>query len=352
MHAHPAYKGVKPSLSGRHHYLVQFTGPIKEEWLKAVKNTGGEPREPFADFTYVVRADELILEKIKNLPFVRWIGHLPHSGRVTDSALKHADRKPGEVFSDLPRTRVIPGTYVIEFFGSDDLKKAVSAVKKAGAVVLEANPDGKVMIVKISDKRSIARKRIEVLSSIHGVRTIRERNLKRTSNDIAAKIMGANTVTANPGLNLSGKGEYIAVCDTGLDTGDPKNIHKDFSKRVSFIKSYPITDDFAAYINNPGGNDGPADLDSGHGTHVAGSVLGDGTVSMNLADVTNPIRGLAYKAKLIFQAIEQEIKWKNPGDFNNYGRFLLAGIPHDLKKLFLDAYDKKARIHSNSWGGG
>src|SRR5439155_22064461 len=35
-----------------------------------------------------------------------------------------------------------------------------------------------------------------------------------------------------------------------------------------------------------------------------------------------------------------------------YGRYLLAGIPADLKRLFSDAYSKGARIHSNSRGGG
>ena len=61
---------------------------------------------------------------------------------------------------------------------------------------------------------------------------------------------------------------------------------------------------------------------------------------------------MAHKAKLFFQAIEQEIDWKNPADFQRFGRYLLAGIPLNLATLFADAYANKARIHSNSWGGG
>ena len=64
------------------------------------------------------------------------------------------------------------------------------------------------------------------------------------------------------------------------------------------------------------------------------------------------VRGLSYKAKLVFQAIEQEVDWKNPADEARFGRFLLAGIPADLTVLFQDAYTRGARIHSNSWGGG
>jgi serine protease AprX len=142
------------------------------------------------------------------------------------------------------------------------------------------------------------------------------------------------------------------VADTGLDSGKPDNMHPDFVDRVAFIKSYPITADYKQEVNNPGANDGPADLDSGHGTHTSGSVLGSGAGSSNLPGLQGPLRGFSYRAKLVFQAIEQEMKWKDPANFTTYGRFTLSGIPTDLADLFSDAYAKGARIHSNSWGGG
>jgi subtilisin family serine protease len=214
--------------------------------------------------------------------------------------------------------------------------------------------DRKAALVVIEDPKGgvAAAKRLRELSAIHGVRFIRERVFKRTSNDVAEKIMGTRATLDSSELGLSGKGEVIAVCDTGIDTADTQTIHKDFAGRIKATISYPITRDFASYVNNPGGDDGAADLDSGHGTHVAGSVLGNGSASLDLPGHTTPIRGLAYKAKLVFQAIEQEMKWKNPAYYQKYGRYLLSGIPLDLTRLFSDAYRQKARIHSNSWGGG
>jgi subtilisin family serine protease len=44
--------------------------------------------------------------------------------------------------------------------------------------------------------------------------------------------------------------------------------------------------------------------------------------------------------------------WKDPEVLTEDGRFALAGIPQDITVLFSDAYRKRARIHSNSWGGG
>ncbi|MEP7371814.1 MAG: S8 family serine peptidase [Chitinophagaceae bacterium] len=351
---HPAYtgkdkKGLPP---GKHHYLVQFIGPIKDKWLAGIKKAGGELRDPYGDFTYIVRAGEKQIDKITALPFVRWTGHLPYESRIERTLLQKTGATKGssDNSSVLPRTRQLPGVYTVEFFGPKDVSNAEPFIKKLGFKILAKSLKGKLLIVEIKKISKILD-----LSMVHGVRRINERVINRTSNDVAAGIMETTLATGNNGstnLGLSGKGEIIGICDTGLDTGDPNHINVDFAGRIIAIKSYPITPDFDTDITNPGANDGPADLDSGHGTHVAGSVLGNGTNSTGLTGLSGPIRGLAYKAKLVFQAVEQELDWKKPADLEENGRYILAGIPNDLTDLFNHAYQKGARIHSNSWGGG
>ena len=350
---HRAYAGVKSPGPGPHHYVVQFIGPIKKGWLTKVKKAGGEPRVPYEGFSYVVRMDKKALAAVASLPVVRWVGHLPHRARIAPGTRHRAEggRRARAIEATVPRTHIRPGIYTVQFFGAEDLSKGLRAVRKLGFKILDRPRDRRLLIVESRKPESARQAQLDRLAAVHGVREIRERAIKRPSNDVSAGLVGAREVMGT-GFNLSGDGETICVCDTGLDTGDPATIHPDFRGRIAAVRSFPITPDFAPFIRNPGANDGPSDRDSGHGTHVAGSVLGNGASSIGLSGTVGPIRGLSYKARLIFQAIEQEVDWKNPADEARFGRFLLAGIPADMTVLLQDAYTRGARVHSNSWGGG
>jgi subtilisin family serine protease len=351
-HAHPAYRGAKPLAPGKHHHLVQFVGPIKDAWLKAVEKAGGEPRASAGSFAWVVRASDAAVARIAALPFVRWTGHLPHRARIAPRLLARTGLAEVGAGAKVPRRRALPGAYVVEFFGPRDASAGLAAVKRLGLEILEAEADAAIVVVRGPERDGRLKKTLEALAAIHGVKLVRERTVNRPSNDVAAGIMGATLVLAPAGLGLGGKGEVVAVCDTGLDSGAVRSIHPDFAGRIAALRSYPITSDFDPYVRNPGGDDGPADLDSGHGTHVCGSIAGSGAASDGATGTAGRVRGLAHEARIVFQAVEQLLEWKDPQDEELYGRYLLAGIPHDLTPLFRDAYAKRARVHSNSWGGG
>jgi serine protease AprX len=118
-------------------------------------------------------------------------------------------------------------------------------------------------------------------------------------------------VGANP-LVLSGAGQIVGVADSGLDEQ-----HQDFRGRILKVVSR--------------GRVGDSSDSVGHGTHVAGSILGDGAAS------GGKYSGMAPAAKLVFQAVADA----NGG---------LSGLPVDLRELFTEAYEAGARIHNNSWG--
>ncbi len=337
--------------AGPHHYLIQFIGPIKQSWLAGVTKAGGTLRTSQNDFTWVVLADKPALARIGELPYVAWTRHLPYEDRISPSILKKPGRKPGDTKSALPRTRVLPGVYSVEFFGQRELAAAIAKVKNIGFKVLNRDRKANLLVLESLAEAKTRKRQLTALTAVHGIRFIRERVVKRSANNVATGIICSDAVRGNSGLGLSGNGEIVGICDTGLDTGLPATINRDFAGRVAAIKSYPITSDFASQITNPGGDDGPADVDSGHGTHVTGSVLGNGANSVGLPGLPAPIRGLAYKAKLVFQAVEQQVLWKPEFQRGN-DRYVLAGIPLDLTGLFQFAYTKGVRVHSNSWGGG
>ena len=336
--AHPAYRGAGKLDAGPHHYLVQFVGPIKPAWLTAVKKAGGKPRGLHSGFAYVFSATESALQKIAALPCVRWVGHLPHAERLA------LDLR--QAVTALPRTRLREGVFTIEFFDAANLAGGRAALRKLGVKVLGEEKAKRTLVVEIGGAGW--RRVVEALSKVHGVRMVQSRAYKRTANDVAARLVEALPIKKGEAgyAGLTGAGEIVAVCDTGFDSGDTGNLHPDFAGRIKRIRSYPISPDYASQVKNPGDDDGAADFNSGHGTHVAGSVLGDGQAS------NGAIRGLAYKARLVFQAIEQEMKWRDSRDLNQMGRYVLSGLPLDLGTLFADAYRDGARVHTNSWGGG
>lgn len=119
-------------------------------------------------------------------------------------------------------------------------------------------------------------------------------------------------------LGLTGQNQIAAMADTGLDSGDARAIHQDFAGSV---KSGYAVGMFGKTWADP----------MGHGTHVAGSVLGRGTASGGL------LKGAAYSAQIVAQGMWSPI-------LNN------LSVPSNLAGMFTQAYTDGARVHTNSWG--
>lgn len=334
-----------------HHFLLQANGPIKDQWIRALKKKKIEFREPYQSFTYVVRCKKAQLQDVIDYKYIRWVGYLPTY--IRDKV------KLETIKSDT--SRVANDTLVIEFFDPEDMIKGRRAVKKIGIelgskeepalkIIASREGDG-VLTVRASGSIKNVQNIAMEISKIHGVRIVRRRVIKKSKNDVASGIMSVDYVR-DEGWDLTGKGEIVAVCDGGFDIGRADDVHPDFEGRVIAVKSYPISDEDMLEIYSKWRDYGAADISDGHGTHVAGSVLGSGAATKNIKGRDKPIRGIAYEAKLVFQAVEQEMSWRKSECYKAYGRFSLSGLSEDMTKILKYAYNKGARIHSNSWGGG
>ncbi|KAI0421250.1 peptidase S8 and S53 [Xylaria grammica] len=158
---------------------------------------------------------------------------------------------------------------------------------------------------------------ISQIALIDEVRRIEEVPSVGIQNDQALGLLNLPSVAAATHNVYQGKGQVIAIADTGLDSGDANNVHVAFRGRVDAVEHFNgFTADFV-----------------GHGTHVSGSAVGDAMMG-NIR-----VTGTAPQAHLVMQSIYDE----------EQGRWTIRP-PNDLTELFRGPYEEhNARVHSNSW---
>jgi serine protease AprX len=207
----------------------------------------------------------------------------------------------------------------------DDVRDKIADAIQVPRDSVEITDDG---ITKIS----IRRDQLKPLALIDEVFAINQYELPVLYNDVACNIIKVRSQPAGATTTkLDGSGQKIFVCDTGFDRGveSPASHHPAFEKRVKglFALGRPSTG-----LSN--------DID-GHGTHVAGSVLGK--LKHNTRGM---IEAPASGAHLYLQSVHD-------GTFVERAASLSGLITFPAgPKLFQPALDHEAYIHTNSWGGG
>jgi serine protease AprX len=289
--------GINPTAqqidgTSRSLFVVQFTGPVKEAYKSALVRLGAELGDYLPENAFLVRMDASLRGQVSALGYVKGVAPYTPSYKIDGSLSNVAAGSPTTVRI----TTFGPGT-----------KGPVGALATMGV-----HPDsiGMGMLTAKLDADGL-----KSLAQSTDVVYLEAAPANQLFNEKAAVIMGAAPVWKN---GLDGKGQVVAITDTGLDTGkNDRSMHPDFQGQIKSL--------FAL------GKPGDASDKLAHGTHVAGSVLGTGAAS------NGQHKGLAPGASLVFQSVED-----NKGS--------LGGIPEDLTKLFRQAYDAGARIHTNSWG--
>ncbi len=354
---------------GQHYYLVEFIGPVKQSWLDDIRANGGGIQSPVPPAGYIIALDEPAYNWLVSEPgYVTRVTHYSPEMRMAPELLDSIEQDPlksrGGIHADIPAADLRPSpaervtnTFLLKFFEPDALHQALPIIRQLGGIPGDVGPGSTMLTVSFEPNATNVSGKVEQLAHLHGVHSVGPYVLRQLRNDIATGLMGGKEVSNPSGLGLSGRGEIVGVADSGLDTGNPATVHPDFAGRVAAFHSWPVASDWASVVTNVGEDDGPADTRSGHGTHVTGSIAGNGAASQ--AVQADPVRGLAYEASLVFQAVEQRLKWTTAyrnAYYQRYRRYPpdygLAGLPVDLKVLFQQACDAGARIHNNSWGGG
>ncbi|MEN9933877.1 MAG: hypothetical protein RLZZ387_456 [Chloroflexota bacterium] len=307
----------------RGYYLVQFRGPVDQAWKDAAAASGAELLDYVPEFAFKARMNPAEAARVAQLPEVLAV-ELFHPAFKLSPTLSRSGANPFAV-------RVERGA---------DAGQAAAQIAATGAVVLARQ--GQHLLVAADATQ------LDAIAQVLDVAWVENFLLPEKHDEYARVIIGANAANSSNGAAASrgydGSTQTAAVADTGFFNGTGSPSPAGFAGRVSNIFNWVGTTDscFQQIVD-----DGAVDVDSGHGTHVAGSVLSDGTGTTNLLG-----RGVAPAARLVFQATENYVVTSNLcKTFYGYQNdYYLTGLPADLRQLFQQAYSAGARIHANSWG--
>jgi hypothetical protein len=288
--------------------VVQCSGPVLAEWRKELESSGADILGYLPDFAYLAKLDPHAESAVRHLDFVRWVGpYLP-------------EYKVSPRLARKPNDHTLKMTLLL--FPEQDLGTARAHILATGVRITGEATSGFSPAFRIEATPAVA----SSIARIEAVQYIEEYVEPKLHNNVARGIMDVQPLWTDPTLALYGNGQIIAVCDTGLDTGNLSSISADFAGRV--LSTYDL------------GRKRRWDDADGHGTHVCGSVLGNGSLSGSNAlthSYSSSFAGVAPEARLVIQSV-----------LDNSGG--LRGIPTDLNTLFQPAYNDGARVHTNSWG--
>lgn len=271
-------------------FVIQLTGPVKNEWKTELLNKGVTLGDYIPDFAFLAQMTPEVKKQISSLDFISSVTPFKSEYKL--------DSNLGKIKG---QTRI-----KIAMFGSDkaDIEQKLKSLN--GKILSKQN---RVLVA------SVLNDKIKDLANNENIIYMEPVSNFKFFNDKAGGVISTPALWNNA---LQGQGQVIGVADTGIDTGkNDSSIHKDLQGRIKTI----ITSNGASAADK-----------EGHGTHIAGSIVGNGTMS------NGQVKGIAPQAQLVFQGVSD----------SKGGVY----IPSDLGELFKQAYDAGARIHSDSWGTG
>ncbi|MEM4160370.1 MAG: S8 family serine peptidase [Thermoplasmata archaeon] len=307
---------------GNYEYcILQMRGPVKSEWISEVREKGCVVYDYIPHNAFVVKIPGMARAEIESLPFIE------------GCTIYQPVYKLSYLLKELPKESI---EIWIELYPDVDWKQVVDRLLISGGedVAVHRESDGKITTL-ISAR--VTPGLFRVLLKWPEVYLVDKRLEQKIMNDVAGEIVRARTAwdaeNTGFGIGLMGTNQIVGVLDTGLDSGNLNTLRGDF--RLGPLGQRVVS------LTTVSGVD--ADDEDGHGTHVAGSVMGNGYLSeqyyggdVNDRNYLLGYAGIAPEAKLAFRACGTSSGGISP-NMNYY---------NDLQYL----YNQGARITSTSIG--
>lgn len=293
----PAVREALTTQTPNGYWVVQLNQAPEAAALGALEAAGATLYGYVHSNAYLAKMDEAVAASLRQMPEVRWVG-------IYQPAFKFATDPASWGEAALTVTALL-------FERPGDLK---GRVEGAGGEILSASDAA--LRIRVQGGGA------EALGFIPEIQFVEREHTRVPLNDVGRRLLGVNQTFDRYGWN--GSGIVVGISDTGVDFTHPAfddtgTSSPNFDGRIVGYFTYG-----AAY----------GDFE-GHGTHTAGTVLGDGdlsnTVNNSIAGGAYQFRGMAPAAKLVETNI---FDGSFPGD----------------DAVFADQQAYGATVSSNSWG--
>jgi subtilisin-like proprotein convertase family protein len=311
-------------------YIVQARGPIDAAFRALLARAGAEIVSYIPNNAYLVHAaagvanglagNSLVQAVIPYEPYYKISSSIPVTAgqRTVSSASAKTNQAAGPSLLDLALgQKPLPaGTYLTLGLFKDGAVATGAQIEKLGGQIVARDNSPFGPVVRVQPPADWV-----ALATLPGVQIVEPLRPRMHANDLSRVTTGvaANTLVSSNYMYLTGKNVMVEVNDSGIDANHP---------------------DFTTGGNRVFG-DSPLSLvdTNGHGTHVAGTIAGNGFESTTVTDaqgsVTNAnFRGMATNATLYSVAAID-----NTFSFLNYNDQYLQEAPARTNAL----------ISNNSW---
>ncbi len=298
-------------------FIVQFVGPIKDSWLRRLKNTGAEVVTYMAMNAYVVRASARVAKELassfKENPFVQFVGDYEPAFRLSP-ALREARMMTAGATEKI----------TVQVIDGEDAEATIANLK---AMASEFVSERRVLNYH-NIELDVPAARLDQIARMDDVFAVEERNHRRRMDEAQGQIVAGNLSGNLP----TGPGYLTFLANKGFTSAQFASFAVNVVDDATSLTGHPdLPTSRVAFMNNPTNQTG---AQGGHGFLNANIIAGfnNGTGStVEDASGFNYGLGIAPFARVGGTAI--------------FGA--TASSPTSWENT---AYGQGARVSSNSWG--
>lgn len=285
-------------------YVVQLDGPITPAIRASLQQKGIVLGDYLPDNAYVVELGGVAPATLKTIDSIQWVGAFANEWKLSPELGRRAflTQKRQEL-AGAGQSRVAITLFQGKAPGA--VTRAISRVP--GATINEVTDVGGNQVLSVT----LASNDVAGLAQLDDVQYIEDAPEITFRNGTSRWIVQSNVTNVTPLYNngIHGEGQVVGIMDGKVNVS-----HCSFRDTVNPIG--PLHRKILAYNTTQG-----YDV---HGTHVAGTAVGDNGVDDNT-------RGIAYLGKLVFEDIPS---------FSESG----------MRNALIQHHNQGARAHTNSWG--